>query len=51
MNNNELINNMSIEEKADFFKNICSQIAIKLDENYIVRDNKYIIKWLEQEAD
>lgn len=51
MTNNEKINAMSVEEKAEFFKNICPQIAIFLGNKYVARDKKSITEWLNSEVE
>lgn len=51
--NYDRIRNMSVEELARFLESTNSQTAIKVggEYGYVVRNKKYIQRWLESEVD
>ena len=51
MTNYEKIKSMSVDEMAEFLESTNNQMAIKVGDEYIVRDKKYIRVWLESEAE
>lgn len=50
MTNYDRIRNMSVEELADFLENTNTSLAIKLCDNYVVKEKIYIKQWLESEV-
>lgn len=51
MTNYEKIKAMSVDEMAGFLESTNNQTAIKVGDEYIVRDKKYIRVWLESETE
>ena len=51
MTNYEKIKNMSVEEMAEFLNSTTSQIALKLNGEYVSNDKDSLRLWLESEAE
>ena len=49
--NYERIKNMGVEELAGFLENTNASLAIKLCDNYVVKEKIYIKQWLETEVE
>ncbi len=48
--NYDRIRNMSVEELSNFLENTNASLAIKLCDNYVVKEKIYIKQWLESEV-
>lgn len=51
MTNYEKFKNMSIEEMAEFLNSTTSQIALKLNGEYVSNDEDSLRLWLESEVE
>lgn len=51
MTNYEKIKNMSVEEMAKFLNSTTSQIALKLNGEYVSNDKDSLRLWLESEVE
>ena len=51
MTNYERIKAMSVEEMAEFICTTSTNLAVKLDGEYVTNDVYLIKQWLEQEAE
>lgn len=50
MTNYERIRNMSVEEMAEFISKTSTNLAVKLDCEYVINEKENIKRWLESEV-